>query len=124
MDKQKILVIDDDETITTLLQGILEWAGFEVCLAGNAAEANKFIWDEEKPSLIILDVMMPFLSGEKVAVIYQSNEATRDIPILYASAKPESELQALVEQTGARGYLQKPFGASKVVAAVREILGY
>lgn len=123
MKKLRILVIDDDETITTLLEGILEWAGFEVRLAGNAAEANKYIWDGVKPALIILDVMMPFLSGEKVAGIYKSNEATRDIPILFASAKPESELQALVEQTGACGYLQKPFGASKVVAAVREILG-
>lgn len=123
MDKGNILVIDDDETITTLLRGILEWAGYQVRVAGNAAEANQYIWDD-KPALIILDVMMPFLSGEKVAAIYKSDEATRDIPILYASAKSESELRELVAQTGACGYLQKPFGASKVVAAVRAILGY
>lgn len=123
MQKKKILVIDDDETITLLLEGILEWAGFEVCLAGNAAEANRYIWEGTMPSLIILDVVMPFLSGDKVAGIYKSNEATRDIPILYASAKPESELEELVAKTGACGYLHKPFGASKVVAAVRGILG-
>jgi DNA-binding response OmpR family regulator len=123
MQKKRILVIDDDETITALLEGILEWAGFEVCLAGNAAEANKYMWEGAKPALIILDVMMPFLSGEKVAAIYKGDEATRDIPILYASGRPESELKELVDKSGACGYLQKPFGAQKVVAAVRRILG-
>lgn len=123
MEKQRILVIDDDETITSLLQGILEWAGFAVCIAGNAAEANRHIWEGAKPSLIVLDLMMPFLSGDKVAGIYKGNEATRDIPILYISGKPESELQTIVRETGAAGYLQKPFAASKVVDAVRAVLG-
>ncbi|MBU5638413.1 response regulator [Geomonas sp. Red69] len=123
MGKQRILVIDDDETVTTLLQGILEWAGYEVRMACNAAEANRYLWEGAQPALIILDVMMPFLSGEKVAEIYRANEATRDIPILYVSGKPEAELQALVERTGAGGYLHKPFAAAKVVAAVQGLLG-
>ncbi|QXE90104.1 response regulator [Geomonas subterranea] len=123
MEKRKILVIDDDETITTLLRGVLEWAGYEVRLAGNAAEANRHLWEGVKPDLIILDVMMPFLSGDRVAGIYKSNEATRDIPILYVSGRPEEELKALVESTGASGYLHKPFGTSKVVAAVQALLG-
>lgn len=123
IEKRKILVIDDDETVTLLLQAILEMAGYEVCMAGNAVEANRYLWGGEKPDLIILDVMMPLLSGVTVAEIFKGNEATSSIPILYASGKCESELQEIVNQTGACGYITKPFGPARVLQAVREILG-
>jgi len=123
MEKRKILVIDDDETVTVLLQAILEFAGFEVCMAGNATEADGYLWGDAKPDLIILDVMMPVLSGVTVAEIFKGNEATASIPILYASGKSESELREIVAATGASGYITKPFGAAKVLQAVREVLG-
>ena len=123
MDKRKILVIDDDETVTVLLQAILEFAGFEVCMAGNAADVNEYTWGDGQPDLIILDVMMPVLSGVTVAEIFKGNEATSSIPILYASGKSDGELQEIVAQTGACGYITKPFGAAKVLQAVREVLG-
>ena len=123
MGKQRILVIDDDETVTMLLQAILEHAGYEVCVAGNGLEGNRYLWGDLKPDLIILDVMMPFLSGDSVAEIFKGNESTSSIPILYASGKPERELQALVAETGTDGYLTKPFGPAKVLQAVRAVLG-
>ena len=123
MEKRKILVIDDDETVTVLLQAILEFAGFEVYMAGNAAEVNGSLWGDAKPDLVILDVMMPVLSGVTVAEIFKGNEATASIPILYASGKSESELREIVAETGASGYITKPFGAAKVLQAVREVLG-
>lgn len=123
MGKLRILVIDDDETVTLLLQAILESAGYEVCIAGNAFQGNRNVWGDAKPDLIILDVMMPFLSGVAVAEIFKGNESTSAIPILYASGKPESELQELVKETGTNGYLTKPFGPAKVLQAVRAVLG-
>lgn len=123
MSNKRILVIDDDETVTVLLQAILESAGYEVCIAGNAVEGNQYLWGGDKPDLIILDLMMPFLSGETVAEIFKSNESTSSIPILYASGKPEAQLQALVRETGAVGYLTKPFGPARVLEAVRGVLG-
>lgn len=123
MDKKRILIIDDDETVSVLLQAILEYAGYEVCIAGNAVEGNQYIWGDMKPDLIILDVMMPFLSGVAVAGIFKSNDSTSSIPILYASGKSESELQTIVKDTGAVGYITKPFGAATVLDAVHAVLG-
>lgn len=122
MKKQRIVIIDDDEPISLLMQAILESAGYGVCLAANAVEANQYIWSETKPALIILDVMMPMLSGDTAAGIYKATSSSKSIPIIFVSGIPAPELEALTASTGAAGYLCKPFSAAKVIQTVRSVL--
>lgn len=124
MKKKRILVVDDSEIVLAMAREALEEAGFEVVTAFNAMEANSYIYSRRKPDLIVLDVMLPMLDGDKKAKMLKEHELTRDIPILLLSSKPEDELSRLVRESGADGYIRKPFVnlqiVSKVGEAVRE----
>jgi two-component system, chemotaxis family, chemotaxis protein CheY len=122
MNEQLIVIIDDDELILTIAEAILENAGYKVRTASNSILANQYIFCDTKPSLIIMDVMMPMLQGDKVAKLLKENADTRSIPILFLSGKETEELDALVAETGANGYLAKPFAREQLVEAVRKIL--
>ena len=63
----------------------------------------------------MLDVMLPILDGDKKAKMLKDNPLTRDIPILLLSSKPEEELRWLVTESGADGYVEKPFGHRQLV---------
>lgn len=122
MGLEKILVVDDSEIVVAMARDALEEGGFEVITAPSAKSADKFIFAEPKPDLIILDVMLPILDGDKKAKMLKDNPLTRDIPILLLSSKPEDELQVLVKESGANGFIRKPFVATNLVAKVRETI--
>jgi len=115
----KIVLIDDSELVLEMARDILENAGYRVCTATNGIEANQHIYSPDRPALIILDVMMPFLDGDKKLKVLKSNEHSSGIPIIYLSSKSEQELQKLVADTGADGYLCKPFSDDDLLKAVR-----
>ena len=122
MARKKIVIIDDSELVLAMVRDVLEEAGFEVVTATNGIEANRQIFNEKKPDLIILDVMMPLLEGGKKAKLLKGTEYTNTIPILYLSSKPKEELARLVEETGAEGYVCKPFTDPGLLAAVEKAL--
>ena len=117
-----ILIIDDSELVLTMAKDALEEAGYLVLTATNGIEANRYIFSKSKPNLIIMDVMMPMLDGNKKAKILKENEMSRDIPILLLSSKSEQEMQLLVEEAGADGYLLKPFSPIEIASKVRKCL--
>lgn len=119
---QKIVIIDDSELVLTMAGDILAEAGYEVCTAGNSIEANQFIFAADRPALILLDVMMPLLDGDKKLKILKSSPHTRTIPVVFLSSKPEAELQQLTADTGADGYLCKPFTAGSLLATVQRFV--
>ncbi len=123
MKKKKILVVDDSEIVLTMVREALEGGGFEVVTAMSAMEANNYIFCPDKPDLIIMDVMLPVLEGDKKAKMLKENEASRDIPILLLSSKPEGELRYLVRESGSDGFIRKPFAHDQMVKKVRETLG-
>jgi DNA-binding response OmpR family regulator len=119
----KILVIDDSPLVLAMASDALAAAGFDVFTATNGIEANSYIFStSNRPDLIILDIMMPLLDGNKKAKILKEKDFSKDIPILFISSKEESELIQMVAESGADGYIRKPFTPASIVSSVRKVL--
>jgi DNA-binding response OmpR family regulator len=120
--KKRVLVVDDSPIALAMAREALEEGGFEVITALDAKEADICIYGSIRPDIVILDVMLPMLDGDKKAKLLKGNELTRDIPILLLSSKPEEELSLLVDESGADGFIRKPFGHLQIVAKVEDTL--
>ncbi len=121
MASEKILIVDDDEDVLLIVQTILDNSGYSVLLARNGREGvEKAI--ESAPDLILLDVMMPELSGWEVCTTLKSAPETRQIPIAMLTVK--SEIRDLITgmQVGADDYITKPFTRKKLLSTVRRLL--
>ena len=117
----KVLVVDDERDVRDLLRFIFEQRGDSVLEASNGVEAL-VVAHRELPDVILLDVMMPELSGYEVCRRLQGEEATRDIPIIFLSAKGQTYEVAEGLTLGAVAYIVKPFSSKILVAQVEEIL--
>src|SRR5262245_45020672 len=115
----KILVVDDDDEIRSLLQVVLTREGFEVQQARDAAAARRTLSTRKAVDLIILDIMMPDEDG---LTFCQRLRETQDIPILMVSARSLSVDRSIGLEAGAEDYLPKPFERRELVARVRAIL--
>jgi two-component system OmpR family response regulator len=115
----KILVVDDDDEIRSLLQVVLTREGFDVQLAKGAPAARKILGGSDGIDLIILDVMMP---GEDGLSFCQRLRETQDTPVLMVSARGMSVDRSIGLETGADDYLPKPFERRELVARVKAIL--
>lgn len=112
----KILVADDEEDIRAVVAWYLRRDGFEVFTASDGEEAVE-IETKHLPDLLILDVMMPGLSGWEVA-----KTITRNVPVMFLTALGEENDKLTGFSLGADDYIAKPFGARELVARVRAIL--
>jgi len=120
---KKILVIDDSPLVLAMASDALQAAGFEVFTATNGIESNSYIFSTtNRPDLIILDIMMPLLEGNKKAKILKEKDFSRDIPILFISSKDKAELAKLVAEAGVEGYICKPFSPDEIVGSVKKAL--
>ncbi|MBA2871716.1 two-component system alkaline phosphatase synthesis response regulator PhoP [Anoxybacillus calidus] len=116
---KKVLVVDDEQSIVTLLQYNLQQAGFEVITANDGEEGmNKVV--NEQPDLIILDLMLPKLDG--IEVCKQLRQQKVMTPILMLTAKDDEFDKVLGLELGADDYMTKPFSPREVVARVKAIL--
>lgn len=116
---QKILVVDDEQSIVTLLQFNLEQAGYSVVVALDGKEALQ-IAKKEKPDLMVLDLMLPELNG--LEVCKELRQAKINTPILMLTAKDDELDKIIGLELGADDYLTKPFSPREVVARVKAIL--
>lgn len=115
----KILVVDDEKSIVTLLQYNLEQSGYSVITALDGEEGlNRAI--AEKPQLIILDLMLPKLDG--IEVCKQLRQQKIMVPILMLTAKDDEFDKVLGLELGADDYMTKPFSPREVVARIKAIL--
>lgn len=112
-----ILVVDDTETNRLLLQESLENIGYQTLPAENGTEALRLA-SENKPDLILLDVMMPGMNGYQVCGELKKNPSTREIPVLFITAKSESNDVVHGLEIGGVDYITKPFRILEVVARV------
>lgn len=118
----KILIAEDEKDIRELVAFTLRFAGFEVVTATNGAEAIE-VATETKPDLILMDVRMPKMTGYQACEKLKEQEATRDIPVVFLSAKgQESEIEQGL-QSGAERYILKPFAPDDLTRQVNAILG-
>ncbi len=121
MSAEKILIVDDDEDILLIVQTILSSAGYTASSARNGREGVDMA-RELRPDLILLDVMMPELSGWEVCTTLKNAPETRQIPIAMLTVK--SEIRDLITgmQVGADDYITKPFTRRKLLSTVRKLL--
>jgi CheY-like chemotaxis protein len=120
--KKRVLVVDDSEIVLAKAQEALTAGGYEVCTAASAAGADSYIYGDARPDIIILDVMMPQLDGDKKAKLLKGDDLTRDIPILLLSSKNEEELARLVAESGADGFIRKPFTYREMIESIKGTL--
>ncbi len=120
MDKYRILVVDDEEAICEILQLNLISEGYEVDVAHSAEEALRL--PIASYSLILLDIMMGEMSGYKLLQILREGEETRDIPVIFCSAKDTKDDTITGLNLGADDYIAKPFLAREVMARVKSLL--
>lgn len=117
-----IVVIDDCRVTLAMLTDMLEDAGFRVSTAEDSVYSNHLIYSSSPPDLILLDVMLPYMAGDKKAKLLKERDKSRDIPVLLISSKEEPELSQLVARSGANGFLKKPFSADTLLNTVQSHL--
>ncbi len=105
--EKTILVVDDSDVALEIIKDDLTEAGYAVLSATTPDEAMSIVASGYKPDLILLDVMLPGMSGDEFCAIIKSKPATKTIPVVFVSQKEESELKAMIASAGADGYLRK-----------------
>jgi len=120
--KGKILVVDDEIYIVHILDFSLGIEGYEVMTALDGEQALAKV-SQEKPDLIVLDIMMPKLDGYETCKALKSNPGTKDIPVILLSAKGRNVDQKVGFEVGADDYITKPFSPRKLVERINAILG-
>ena len=116
-----ILVAEDEDALSTLLQYNLDKEGYHVSVAADGEEALVQV-DEKQPDLIILDWMLPKVSGIEVCRRLRSKGETRNVPIIMLTARGEESDRVRGLDTGADDYLTKPFSMSELSARIRAVL--
>ncbi len=117
----RILVVDDEEDVLQLVRTILDGDRYAILTAGGGAEAIE-IAVRERPDLILLDVMMPEISGWEVCSMLKNSAATQGIPIVMLSVKNEIRDMITSMQAGADDHVTKPFSRRKLVATIQRLL--
>jgi DNA-binding response OmpR family regulator len=113
-----ILVVDDKASVRALVRDYLTEEGFRVATAANGHDAL-FVARHEKPDLILLDIMMPEMSGYE---FIRAHRKERNTPIILVTAKLEESDKVLGLELGADDYVTKPFGMRELVARIRAVL--
>lgn len=118
---KKILAVDDEAEILMMLEERLKMHGFEVIKAASGKEAVAKI-RETAPSLVLLDIDMPFMNGFQVLEAFKKNPETASIPVIMLTAKGESKNIFKAEEMKASDYLIKPFQADELLEMIKRHL--
>ena len=116
-----ILVVDDEPAICDMIRTSLELAGFRVRLSANGHLAHQMIVNE-RPDLVLLDWMMPMLTGIELTRRLKRDELTADIPVIMLTARSDEDDRINGLDAGADDYVVKPFSPRELVARVRAVL--
>ena len=119
--KPHVLIVEDEAALVTMLRYNLESEGYRVSEAVDGEEAILLVI-EESPDLILLDWMLPSLSGIEVCRRIRRNESARDVPIIMLTARGEDSDRVRGLDSGADDYITKPFSPRELMARVRAVL--
>ena len=120
MATERILIVDDEETLCEVLKLNLENEGYDVDIAFSAEQALNL--DLKQYSLILLDIMMGEISGIKMAKMLKANVTTADIPIIFCTARDNEDDMIMGLNIGADDYIMKPYTVRNVIARVKSVL--
>ena len=121
MRNKRIIIIDPCESTRQLVTQVLSRAGHSVASADCCVYSNDLIYSVRPPDLIIMDILLPMMRGDKKAQLLKTREKSRGIPILLIAARPADELQSLAVAAGAEGFLPKPFDAAQLLAIINQL---
>lgn len=121
MAKQKILIVEDEESLLKLESILLTSKGYDVRGVSNGREALEAI-AEEKPDLVLLDIMLPEIDGFEVCQRIKDDPETKAIPVVMLTAKKSREDMARGEKVGADWYITKPFKSVMVIETIQRFL--
>ena len=116
-----VLVVEDERAIAELIAINLRHAGYEVQLAPDAETAQRLV-DQVLPDLVLLDWMLPGLSGPQTAQRWRADPRTRQLPIIMLTARAEEGDKIIGLDSGADDYLTKPFSNKELLARIRAVL--
>ena len=121
MEEKRILVVEDERAIREMVVFTLKRAGFAVSEAEDASAARRALVDHS-PDLVLLDWMLPDLSGLELARALRRDQATRELPIIMLTARAAEDDKVMGLESGADDYLTKPFSARELVARIQALL--
>ena len=119
--KNKILVIDDDETITSIIKSLLNPAGYEITTATDGESGLEHA-QTDQPDAILLDEKMRGMSGIDVLKSLKKQETTQNIPVIMLSGDNNLRKLSLSLDLGARDYIVKPFSNSNLLTRIKNVL--
>ncbi|OGG01162.1 MAG: hypothetical protein A3F83_15620 [Candidatus Glassbacteria bacterium RIFCSPLOWO2_12_FULL_58_11] len=121
LDKNKILIVDDEKAIRLGLAKCVRKAGYDPVEAADGSEALRLV-EEHCPGLVVLDVMMRGLSGLEVCRILRQNPRTRPIKVVFLSARGQLKERTEGLEAGGDFYMTKPFEYRELIRVIRELL--
>lgn len=119
--EKTILIIDDTDTNLHILLELLE-DKYDVLASLNGFDALEIVQEEEKIDLILLDIIMPEIDGFEVCKKLKENEKTKDIPVIFITAKTDEESIKRIYEVGGIDHIHKPFNASEILEKVEKYL--
>ena len=122
MDKKKILIVDDEQDLLTVLKGGLAEEGYHVITADNGKDALNLA-KSKHPDFIILDILMPDLKGNEVAMMLRVDPDTKDIPVIFLTGMfPKEGYEEGGRTMGSYLLLTKPYDIKELVAAIKKFM--
>lgn len=119
--RKKIMVVDDDPNLRMIFRESLEYEKYRVIEAADGAQALELL-KKQHPDLILLDIMLPGIDGVKIAEIIKSNISTSQIPIIFLTAKGQTEDKVRALKSGGDDYMVKPIDSTELVARIESLL--
>ena len=119
--KQTILIVDDETSFLDILQIILQRAGYKTIVTTNGKEGLKLVY-EHQPSLVVLDDMLPGISGGDICMTIKNDPSISHIPVILYSAGPRVREREFIRQIGANASMSKPFKPKDVLQLVANCL--
>lgn len=120
-EKNKILIVDDNEDVVTTYRVVLERMGFEVDTARDGNECIERI-ESARPDMVLLDVLLPGLSGSEVCRLIKETAQTRTIPVVAITASLAADTRVRMAEVGADEFLLKPIDVSDLNRVIKRFL--
>ena len=119
---KKILIVDDSESIRSLLKYNLEASGYDTIVAKDGLEALQIIKNFEGLNLLLTDLHMPNMNGLELIENVRKNDEFKYLPILFLTTETNINMKQRARDAGATGWIIKPFQAEKLIKTIRKVL--